>query len=484
MTQQIHGTYRRHRKGTWGLALLLALVVAAIVSPFASGGGNKTYSIGLNPASQCASSTDGATSTVVTLKDTSNSQGLGSAELLFPAGSVYSTSLGTYLSNQSGTPYDAGTADVIGPLNNLNLSPGGSVNITVTFKAGSHTGPVEAVVKQANQFNDNVGTANLFTNPTTWPQLNVATCHYAFTQQPVDAQTNAAQTVKVQLLSDTTPVAVSGPLTLGAVENGTPGTPGTPGTSVGSFTGLTSSGQDSTNTWVFNSVTGSQSGTNYELVAGSGATQTVSNSFDISDCNLVNGSCTSAQILNGDGSGGGQASGTGITSGFDLQFAGALPDTGKKICTNQGWQEMTFPPQPPDERTTFDGITTTSTSYQSNTGYLLVTLYFLNSLYVQTSASQTNNIQICAGAHHTVLNNDGSYPWMAANNVAATYDPITGDYWGVLQRISNCNANKIPVNNGIKSPALCAWGTVTINGLSYRSATMIVPYDWDYQGKG
>jgi hypothetical protein len=37
---------------------------------------------------------------------------------------------------------------------------------------------------------------------------------------------------------------------------------------------------------------------------------------------------------------------------------------------------------------------------------------------------------------------------------------------------------------GIKSPALCAWGTTTIHGVSYRTATMIVPYDWDFYPKG
>jgi hypothetical protein len=498
MTQQLRTGYRKHRKATWGVVLLLVLAAGAIFIPLASGAGGKTYTLTLNPASQCASSTDGTTSTVLTLTDTSRTQGLGSAELLFPAGSVFSTSLGTFASSQTGTPYDAGTtADVIGPLNNLGLSPGGSVNITVTFKAGAHTGPVEAVVKQANNFNDSSGSANLFDNPPTWPQLNVTTCHYAFTQQPVDTQTGAAQTVKVQLQSGTTPVAVTGSLSLTAVQNGTPGTPGTPGTSVSSFTGLTSSGQDATKTWVFNSVTGTQSGNNFELVAGAGSdAQTVSSSFNIVDCNPTGGSCTTPLIVNGDGSGAGQVSGTGVASGFNISLGG-LPASAAGICSNGwGWQQMTFPAQPPDGRTTFDGITTTSTSYSSSSGFLKVTLYFRNDLYVQTSASQTNSIQICAGVQHSSMLNDGRYPWTGANATSAQFDTSSdeggGFYWGVLQRIANCNSNKIPVNsvNGpdgvksIKSPALCAWGTVAINGIDYRSATVIVPSDWDYKGGG
>lgn len=497
MTQQVRTGYRKHRRATWGFALVVVLAAGSIFIPLASGAGGKTYALTLNPASQCASSPNGTTSTVLTLTDTARTQGLGSAELLFPAGSVYSSSLGTVSSNQSGTPYDAGaTADVIGPLNNLGLSPGGSLNITVTFTAGAHTGPVEAVVKQANNFNDSSGSANLFDNPSTWPQLSVATCHYVFTQGPVDAQTGTAQTVKVQLQSGTTPVAVSGSLTLSATQNGTPGTPGTPGASVSSFTGLSSSGQDSTKTWVFNSVTGTQSGNNFELVAGGGSdAQSVSSPFNIVDCNPSGGSCTTSLIVSGDGSGAGQASGTGITSGFNISLGG-LPASAEGICSSGwGWQEMNFPDQG-DGRTTFDGITTTSTSYANSSGFLKVMLYFRNDLYVQTSASQTNSIQICAGVQHTSMPNDGRYAWTGANGTPAQFDASSDDgggfYWGVLQRIANCNTTKIPVNsvNGpdgtksIKSPALCAWGTVSINGIDYRSATVIVPSDWDYKGGG
>jgi hypothetical protein len=34
--------------------------------------------------------------------------------------------------------------------------------------------------------------------------------------------------------------------------------------------------------------------------------------------------------------------------------------------------------------------------------------------------------------------------------------------------------------DGILDPVLCGWGTVTLSdGLSYRSAQVLVPYDWD-----
>ncbi|HEU5476827.1 MAG TPA: hypothetical protein VFU64_03245 [Gaiellaceae bacterium] len=487
MTQHVRTGYRKHRKATWGFALVLALAVGAVFIPFAGAAAGKTYTLGLNPASQCASSTDGGTSTAVTITNTSRTQSLGSAEILFPANSVFSSSSGV-ASNVSGTGYvdangNPANADVIGPLNDLNLSPGGSssTSISVTFKAGPQAGPVEAVVKQANNFNDSSGGANLFTNPSTWPQLSIATCHYVFTQQPADAQTGAAQTVKVQLQSGTTPVAVSGSLSLDAFKGGT---------QVDSnFTGLTSTAQDATKTWVFNSVTGTVSGFGYTLEAGAGtAAEGDSNSFNIVDCmpSGSGGTCSTPQVLNGDGSTGSQVSGTGLASGFNVSFLTGLTDAEAGICsTNWGWQQMTFPAQP-DGTTSFDGITTTTTSFANNSGYMLVTLYFKNSLYVQTTASQTNSIQICAGAAHTVLaNGDPNTAWTGANGTKAVFDQDSGLYWGVLQRIPNCNANKVPTDaNGIKSPALCAWGTVQIGGVDYRSATMIVPYDWDYQPKG
>jgi hypothetical protein len=69
----------------------------------------------------------------------------------------------------------------------------------------------------------------------------------------------------------------------------------------------------------------------------------------------------------------------------------------------------------------------------------------------------------------------------------AQWDPITPTggtdlYWGVLARTPNCN--KVPDFNGdeILDPALCAWGTQTINGVDYRTATVLVPYDWDWKG--
>jgi hypothetical protein len=484
MTQQARNGYRKHRKATWGFALLLTLTVTAILSPLASGGGNKTYTFTVTPTSFCAGGTNSSTATIT---NTATTQTLGSAELFFPATSLASATVnGTAVnvaSSTSGSPYLSGTYDIIGPLNNLNLSNGQSIPVQVTY-SGSYTGSgqIQAVVKQANNFNDTSGGANLFSNPSTWPQLSIGPCQYVFTQQPVDAQTGAAQTVKVQLQTSTGNVVPdSNPLSLGVEQNGT-------AVSSPPFTGLGPVTQTA-NTWAF-SVTGTTGGLGYQLVtAGSDGTQATSSSsspgsstppyFNIFDCMPNGGTCSTGQVTNGDGSAGYQVSGTGLASGFNVNFtAPLLSGFAYTTCSGLwGWAPMSYPGS--NGPAYFPSLTTSPTTYLAGTtsAYQLVTLYFLNSLYVQTSASQTNSIQICAGAEHR---NGLTGPWTGASGILAQKDD-TGTYWGVLQRIPNCNANKVPVDSsGIKSPALCAWGTTTLpNGLSYRSATVIVPYDWD-----
>jgi hypothetical protein len=170
MTQQVRNGYRNHRKATWGLALALIVAIAAVAIPIASGASDKTYTLAVSPASICSSSTPGEASTVVTITNTAKSATLGSMEISFPLNSISTVSRGTVRQEA--------TRDVIQGLNNLNLAKNAPLNITVTFKANVTFGPtnITAVVKQANNFNDSSGTANLFENPTPWPQLTVGGC--------------------------------------------------------------------------------------------------------------------------------------------------------------------------------------------------------------------------------------------------------------------------------------------------------------------
>jgi hypothetical protein len=490
MTQHLRTSYRRHRKGTWGVALGAVALLAAVVIPLASGGSGKTYSLGVNPLTVCAGG-----STTVTLTNTARTQTLGSAEIYFPPNSVSSASRGnTPLQVRTGAGLYPGSWDIIGPVNNLGLAFGQPLNINVTLKSTATGGQVRAVVKQSNQFNDSAGTANLFDIPPSWPQLTVGTCKYFFTQQPSNAVKNVAQTVKVIYgPSVNSPVPVPGGLTLSAYQtqqvNGNP----TQVNVDGRFEGRGSLGQDSTNTWIFSSLTGTVSGADYSLQAGTGAQAATSQPpFVIADCIPVNGVCSQGFTDNGDGTGGAAFNGAGLTSpGIVLSFE-SLPSQGVAICgdpTTWGWKPLEFPLT--DGRTNFDGITLGSFGFSRTNGFMKVTTYLRNDLFVLTSANQTNDIQICAGALHANSANataqgSTSRAFKGRNGILAKWDTATGLYWGVLQRIPNCNNAPSHVDaatgDTILDPALCAWGTQTVAGVLYRTATVLIPYDWDYKG--
>ena len=478
-----------------GIAFISAVIVAATLIPVATGGSRPPAYTFTGDTSVCAG-TQTATFDVV-LKNTSPTpQSFGSADLYAPSGiTVTSASMSGSTTGSISAPRTYSSA--VSPDTNDPTTVGRSlislraltvpVNSSVTVHVSATlTGPGSgtywySIVKQSNQFNPgSLDSSNTFSIQGSNPRLTIATCQYFFSKQPGNAQTGTTQTVKVQLRSGTTAVSVPGTLDLQAYQNRAldlAGAVTAAGTSANSnFNGLTSTGgQDVTNTWTF-SITGKNSGTNFRLVAGSVATEADSNSFNISDCAPdASGNCTSATIFSADGSTASQFSGTGLLgTGLNLSYA-ALPSSGLALC-NLGWNwtPMTFT-SPPGS---FDGITVESFSYQQATGFLKTTLYFRNSFYVQTSASQTNDIQICTGARHVdPLAPQG--PFTGRNGIPAI-DDGTGEFWGVLARVPNCSKAPDVNKDGILDPVLCGWGTVTLaDGLSYRSATVLVPYDWD-----
>ena len=482
------------RKASWGIAFASALIVAAALIPVASGGSRPpTYTFS-GDSSVCAG-TQTATFDVV-LKNTSpNPQNLGSADLYAP--SDISVTNATMSGSATGTVTLSTFANAVIPDTNDPTTTGRSlislraltvpVNSSVTVHvSASLPGPGAgtywySVVKQSNQFNPgSFDTSNAFSIQGSNPRFTVATCQYYFSQQPQNAQTGAAQTVKVQLRSGTAAVSVPGTLALNAYQNrtldqnGAVTNPGTPANS--NFDGLTSTGgQDSSNTWTF-SITGKNSGSNFRLVAGTGAAEGDSNSFNISDCQPdASGNCSSGTIFDPNGPMASQFSGSGILgTGINLAY-GALPGSGLALCSQfWNWAPMTFP-SPPGS---FDGITLESFSYPGPTGFVKMTIYFRNDFYVQTSASQTNDIEICTGARHTNASAPQG-PFMGRNGILAK-DDGTGEFWAVLARVPNCGKTPDVNKDGILDPVLCGWGTVTLSdGLSYRSATVLVPYDWD-----
>ena len=89
MTRHLRNSHRKYRKATWGLAAVLAVAIAAVVIPIATGAGEKTYTISVSPSSVCSSATDGGATTVLTLKNTSSPQSFGSGEVYFPPNTVF-----------------------------------------------------------------------------------------------------------------------------------------------------------------------------------------------------------------------------------------------------------------------------------------------------------------------------------------------------------------------------------------------------------
>jgi hypothetical protein len=65
MTQQVRTGYRKHRKAAWGLALLVAVAIAAVTIPLASGAPTQTLRFVTQPASVLESSTGQSTTIAV-----------------------------------------------------------------------------------------------------------------------------------------------------------------------------------------------------------------------------------------------------------------------------------------------------------------------------------------------------------------------------------------------------------------------------------
>jgi hypothetical protein len=488
MTQHVRKGYGNHRRGFWAAVVVLAAVCAAVVTPFATGAPPKHYTLTAPPDSLCFTGPGQPQSFDLTLTNQARNNTLGSANITAPPNFI-SLTAGTLLNAPAGSMLDGNTIK----LRNLALATQGdaiTVSVSATIES-TGTGEWVSVVKQSNDFADAPGPGNLFAlqPDSSPPLLTVAACQYAFTQGPVDAQKNVAQTVKVQLLAGTTPVGVTGPLTLSAFQT----IGGTTTSASSSFNWpLTSAAQDTTKTWSF-SVTGTVSGAGYSLRAGSGAQATDSDTFTIYDCvpTGTSGTCDIPFTPTEDGTSGASVSGTGIGSPIALSFE-TIPEAGKTICnTGWGWSPLEYPdPTEPDGTANFDGLVLSDFTYApGNNGSLLVTTYLRNDLYVMTNPSNTNDIQICAGARHAHSDNattQGSTEraFMGRDGIKAMWDTSTELYWGVLARIPNCNRARdlSSPTDGILDPALCAWGTTDIEGVTYRTATVLVPYDWDWKG--
>jgi hypothetical protein len=191
MTEHVRTTYRGHRKTTWALAIALAVLVAAVVIPLASGASDKTYEMtypagAVSPAPPAGGSssqtlcTNTAYTLKIQIKNTAKTVSLGSANITYPSNvSVTSASFVSPSPGWQMLSYQAGSNLV--RIRNLSLAKNAIVTVQVALTTGSsptNGSPpgVSAVVKQSNNFNDTGGSANTFENPA-FPTLALQDCN-------------------------------------------------------------------------------------------------------------------------------------------------------------------------------------------------------------------------------------------------------------------------------------------------------------------
>jgi hypothetical protein len=201
MTQHVRTSYRRHRKATWALVLGLALLVAAIAIPLATGAPDKTYTMlypssgAVTPAAPVAGSTSAQTlcaaatysSVKIVIANTARAAQLGSANVTFPTTRVTlsGTPTATFSSGTTPSGFSITRSGNVVSLRNLSLPPkSGNTTSSVTFSVAlatlSAAGGGEAItaqVKQSNDFSDagQNPDANAFDNPA-FPTIALQAC--------------------------------------------------------------------------------------------------------------------------------------------------------------------------------------------------------------------------------------------------------------------------------------------------------------------
>jgi len=516
MTQQARNGYRKHKKSTWGFALLLALAIGAILIPFASGGNTQTYTF-TGDAGACAGTT--SVSFDVTLKNGPRPQNLGSAELYAPAnisvagasitsgGGGGTASFGTYANAVTVDPNDStSTGRSVISLRNLTVPAGASVVVHVTATVtGTGTKYWYSIAKQANSFNPgDFDTSNALTFSGVNPTFAVSTCTLQFVNQPANPwqkNTTIAPPVAVAVFAGTTKVAVSATPTL-AVAAGSSG-------GASDFPLGSASYNSSTLSWSWpdakpNATAPSGS---YKLTATLGSMTATSDSdssaggnqpFQVADIACASGAtCTGfSNLQQNDQTIAGVTFKNTLTTAVIVNFvAGGGPQT----CAP--WNPTFIPDASGNPLDYFPAVSLNVTRATGDTSTLQVTYLIRNSDWVLTNTNRGNqDIDFCVGARHQTpsKNGDGGNPTpftTAYGNPArwGCLDPSQdpgpctegpAQYWGVIPTVQNPNK----VGN---DPAICGHGTVYLPDpsnnntvVAWRTWVHCIPNDWDYYGKG
>jgi hypothetical protein len=469
------------------LAALVGLVAVAAVTPLATGAPPKFYSLTASPTAVCLTGDPQTQQFALTITNRSRNTAVGSANITAPSFiSLVANTLGGDVT--TGSSVEENTVK----LRNLALSTEGSsrtVTISATIAQVDNSGVWTSVAKQSNDFADAPGSGNLVTLQGDPPPLSVATCTLEFTGEipsPWQKGTKLSAPTAVGIWNGVGFVDSSGtPPVLSASGAGT----------IASFDGASNPVYSTTaKTWSWPDLSPKLSATSgaYTLGASMGSLSTTSNEFEVVDCVPdTSGNCNSSGvILNPNGDTGASILGSGIASPIVLSFdPSPLSGGGEKICSEGwGWKQLKY--TLPDGTEGVFAAVGAEWEYQTNpTGdrYLKLTTYLRNDLYVKTNPSNTNDIQVCAGARHAHTANATTQDsteraFTGRASIKAKWDTETGLYWGVLERIPNCNRARDLDRDGILDPALCGWGTQDVGGVLYRTATVLIPYDWDWKG--
>jgi hypothetical protein len=510
MTQHVRAGYRRHRKGTWGLALFLVLAAAAAVIPLANGARPPTYTF-TGDAGDCAGTT--STSFDVVLANTSASpQNLGSADLYAPSiisvtsasiasggGSTATIAFSTYPNAVTPDPNDpTSTGRSLISLRNLTVAPGSSVTVHVAASVnvtGAATGYWYSVVKQANQFNPGTfDTSNNFSLQGSNPKFTVAACTLQFVQQPPNpwqkgstAADQNSSPFAVAVFAGNTRVAVSGTPT----PTVTPGSDGT----TSDFSFGSASYNSSTLSWAWPGAkpnsTAPHGNYNLDVTLGSMSTTSDSNSNSAGNqpFQVVDQLCQTGVLCTAQSNPDPNAEGTGTVTLTD-PFADSIflnfiqPDPGDQSCSP--WNRASYTDSS-NNTVYFPGV---ALNYNWGQKMLQVNFYVRNSEWVQTNVSRGNqDADFCVAAHHQVQTNlnDGHHPFVGKYPGGVQWDSASGNYVGVLASVANPSKVK---TDGTGSPAICQRGTTYLNtgpgGAPelWRFWTGCIPYDWDYTSKG
>ena len=158
------------------LAALSMVFVGLLVSGATAATTTKPYSVDITPA--CVPLSTPGVQFTVTLRNTTKTQMLGSANVFAPAGFVV-------------TGANANADGTAAELRNLNLSPGGTTTATFTATTSGTAGPTDwsIIAKQSNDYNGSPGNNLSLDAANSHLKSYVDTCVLVFSSGPSDATT-------------------------------------------------------------------------------------------------------------------------------------------------------------------------------------------------------------------------------------------------------------------------------------------------------